>query len=387
MSQKSNLKNIYIDASPILNLRMSGIGHLTLRTIQELAKQDEYNLKLLVPMAKTSYIKHWGLKGVGIVKIPLPSRIWNRIPSFSVGLPIDLFLKKGLFIFPNFRKWPLIKSKSITYIHDISFELFPQFTEEKNLKMLKKNVPRWINESTSIVTDSNASRDEIINQYKVEPDKIKAIYCGVDGSEFKPIDKTATNIVLEKYHIEKEYMMFLSSLEPRKNIERILDSLLLLSADIKHTHSLLLVGGMSWRNEGINKKIEHLRKNGWTIIKPDSYVPDEDIPALLTGASLLLHPALHEGFGIPAVEAMSCGTPVITSNIPVMREVCGDAALFVDPYSPAEIAEAIKKLLLHKDVSEKLTKHGFARAKNFTWEKSTKDLVKEIESINKGIII
>lgn len=388
MLQKNNLKIIYIDASPILNERISGIGHLTLKTIQELVKNDaRFDVKLMVPIAKMSYIKYWGLENIGIVKIPLPSRVWNKIPSLPAMFPIDLFLKKGIFIFPNFRAWPLKRSKSITYIHDISFELFPAFTEVKNLDMLKKNVPRWIANSDRIITDSESSKNEIVDHYGLSPQNIKSIYCGVDGGDFKPINKRLVSSTLARYKIERPYIVFLSSLEPRKNVERMLDSLLLLPESVKEKQAVLLIGGMGWRNENIYKKIDILRRKGWMLIKPESYVPDEDIPALLTGASFLLHPTLHEGFGIPVVEAMSCGTPVITSDIAVMHEVCGEAAIFVDPYKPRAIADAIINLLDNPTLSKRMRRLGVKRAKLFTWKKSIDQLVIEIEAINKGIIV
>ena len=159
-------KAIFIDAGPMLGERLSGIGHLTLNMVRGLlARKDvlkEYDIKLLAPAAKSYLLDQWQLEGAQVVRVPLLARIWNNLPRVPFAPPIDRFFGKGVSIFPNFKRWSLAKSPSITYVHDISFELFPQFTERCNLAMLQTNVPRWIAKSNLVITDSQASRDEII---------------------------------------------------------------------------------------------------------------------------------------------------------------------------------------------------------------------------------
>lgn len=384
MTTRKNI--LYIDATPILAERISGIGHVVLETIRALLlHHPEYEVRLLVPINKTSELNRWGLDGVKIVRIPLPARVWNYIPRIPIKVPIDIFMKKGTYIFMNFKTWSVLKSKSVTYIHDISFKLFPQFTESRNLASLSEGVNRWIAKTDLVVTDSTSSKNEIIEQYPIDRDKVSVVYCGVDKDTFKKIPDEEINTIKMKYGLDGQYLMFLSSLEPRKNIERLLDSLNYLPQTMKNEVSLLLVGGMGWQNEPIYKKIDEMRAKGWNIVKPSSYVPDADIPVLLSGASMLVHPALHEGFGMPAVEAMACGTPVITSDIPVMREVCQAAAIYVDPLNTEGIGAAIVDLYKNSKLRASLIKAGTKQSGMYTWKRAANDLIEAVERIEKKV--
>lgn len=378
---------IYIDAGPILSDRLSGIGHLTLNMVRGLLEREDlkefYEIRLMAPAAKAYLLKQWDLPPVKIVRIPLLARIWNSWPRFGFMSPIDLFLGKGIYLFPNYKRWQVMFSPSITYVHDISFELFPQFTEPRNLAMLTKNVPTWIRKSTLVITDSESSKQEIIDHYEVDAQKIRAIYCGVDADLFQPATDEEITAVRKKYGITMPYLFFLSNLEPRKNIVRLLESLGHLPATYKKKYALVMVGGMSWQNSEIHAAIDDATQAGWTIIKPQKYVPDADLPALLTGAEVLVHPALHEGFGIPVVEAMSCGTAVVASDIPVMHEVAGLAALYADPEHPADIADKIKTVLTDEAIRNRLQAAGLDRAQEFTWAEATDQLVGYIKEISR----
>lgn len=376
-----------MDAGPILSERLSGIGHLTLNMIRGLLAREDlkefYEIRLLAPAAKAHLLRQWELPDVKVTRIPLLARIWNVWPRFSFAPPIDLFLGKGVYIFPNYKRWPLMFSQSMTYVHDISFELFPQFTEPRNLSMLTGNVPKWMDKSTLVITDSESSKQEIIDHYGLKADKIRAIYCGVDADLFQPASDDDVQAVRKKYGIAMPYLFFLSNLEPRKNIVRLLESLRHLPAAYKKKYALVMVGGMSWQNEEIHAAINHATQDGWTVIKPEVYVPDEDVPALLTGAEMLVHPALHEGFGIPVVEAMSCGTAVVASDIPVMHEVAELAALYADPESPADIAGKIETVLTDESLRTRLQTAGLDRAQDFTWAEATDQLVGYIKDISR----
>lgn len=386
---KIDKTTVYIESSALLNTRLSGIGHLTLSMVKGLRDSKEFNskykLKLIVPVNKVHFIPHWNIDDIEIKKIFLPARVWNVIPKFKFLPPINFFIGKGIYIFPNFRAWPLYNSGSITYIHDISFLLYPEFTEAKNLKMLKHNIDRWIKQSSIIITDSNASNDEIKEQFNQYEDKIKTIYCGVDNQLFSPPKSSKVKNILKRYNITKSYIMFLSNLEPRKNIERLLTSIQNLPLSYKDQYEIVLIGGMSWNDALIRDKINQLVSEGWGVVQPSSYVPDEDIPALLTAASVLVHPAIHEGFGIPPIEAMSCETPVIVSDIKVLREICGKAAVYVDPYDIKDISTKIEQVLGDKKLQKELVTLGKKNAMNFTWEKSTTSLIKELNVLsNRG---
>lgn len=365
---------LFIDAGPILETRLSGIGHVTLRMIQALAKHNDYDIRLLAPAAKAHLLNQWQLPNVRVVRVPFLARIWNNWPRVRFMPPIDVLFGRGLYVFPNFKRWTLAFSPSITYVHDISFELFPQFTEPRNLRMLAGNVARWAQASTLVVTDSKTSRQEILDHYHLPADKVKAIYCGVDES-FKPATTAQVAAVRKKYDIARPYFLFLSNLEPRKNIARLIQALGELPANYKKKYSLVLVGGMGWQNTDILTEITQAKAAGWDIIKPTTYVPDEEIPALLTGAELLVHPALHEGFGMPVVEAMACRTPVVASDIPVLREIASNAALYADPYNTVDIAAKIEQVVTDTKLRQSLVVAGEKTAQKFTWDAAAGQLL------------
>jgi len=378
--QKNNLSSIYIDASPILHHKLSGIGHLCLMMIEgllaESKKTKAFRVKLLVPARKISYIAYWGLDSVEIVKIPLLARIWNNLPRLPYMPGIDYFFGKGLYIYPNFKYWPVSKqSRSITYVHDISFLLYPEFTEPRNLNLLASHIERWVYKSDIVITDSYSSRDEIIDKFPSQEDKIEVVYCGVDSAVYKKFNHSRVDEVKVKYGIAKKYLMFLSSIEPRKNIDTLLQALRLLPDNYKERYGLLLVGGMGWNNEKIINEINKLKKEGWDIIVPKAYVSDKDVAILLSGAELLVHPAIHEGFGIPPIEAMSSGVPAVVSDIPVLHEVCSDAAVYVKPLDPQDIANKLQQVLIDKNLRTSLIQKGILRAKKFTWTNTTTQLV------------
>jgi len=276
---------IFIDASPLLDPRLSGIGHTVLSMIKTMSESpffENYELCLIVPYLKKSNLERFHLRNVTVKTILLPARVWNVWPRLSFMPPIDFFLGKGVYIFMNYKKWPLAFSKSITYVYDANYAIYPQYVEARNLHMLQANLGRWMTASDKLVTISKASKAELIEYANAPAEKIEVIYCGVDTDFMRPAPKEEVDRVMKEYGITKKYLMFLSNIEPRKNIENLLEALDLLPEKYKKTHALLLVGGMAWSTDAIMAKINAAKKEGWIIIKPSRYVPDEDLPGLLT---------------------------------------------------------------------------------------------------------
>jgi glycosyltransferase involved in cell wall biosynthesis len=380
--------SIYIDAVPILTTALSGVGHATLRIIRGLSEdpeiQSRYRVCLLVPINKVGLLAQWQLTNVTIKKVPLPARVWNVWPRIPFAPPIDVLFGKGIYLYPNFKHWPVLFSKSITYIHDIAFASYPEFIEPRNLTLLQNNAARWIRQSTAVVTVSETSKKEIIQHFHTPKDKVFVVHNGIDTQLFRKTSLDAVVAAKKRYKITtKKYLFFLSNLEPRKNVGRLIDAFTHLPAARKQEYSLVLVGGMSWLNDDIFTKIKAANSAGWQVIKPDKYVPDEDLPALLTGAELLVHPTIHEGFGITPLEAMACETPVIVSDIPVMHEIIGENAWYVDPCQTTDITTTIERLLGDTQARRQLSQEGPRRASEFTWENAIQQLLHCIKEVDK----
>jgi len=324
---------LFVDGGSLIDERISGTGHVALRIIKFLSENDiflrNYSLTVVIPFNKVSRLRKHGFnKNVRIKKVYLPARILNKLTTLNLLPPMDMFIGRGIYLFPNFRNWPLFNSKSITYIHDVAFKMYPEFIEPKNLAMLNSQIDTYMKRTDTVVTVSDSSERELIEFFPYVKGKTAVVLNSIDSAVFYPRPQEDIDKARQRYNLPEKYFIFLSSIEPRKNILNLLRAYEKLKNNTDT--GLLLVGGMGWLNDDVIQKIDELRAEGKWVIRPSRYVPDEDIPALLSGSIALVHPAYHEGFGISPLEAISCGTPAIVADIPVMREVLGDEGVYLN---------------------------------------------------------
>lgn len=371
--------NIYIDASPISEEKVSGIGHMTAEIIRALDEHPgigrDFVLKLVVARDKRKYIKQWGYKKVNVVSLPVRQRIVNLIWKYNLLPPMDFFLGKGVYIFPNYKNWRLAFSKSITFVCDIGYKKFPQFVEPKNLEFLTKNMQLWINRTNYIAAISDNARKDIIAELGVAAKKVKIIPCGVDMGYFKPRSINSNEPILRRLGINPGYILYIGNVEPRKNIGTLIDAYCRLPESLRDKTPLLLVGGGGWLNEPVVRRIEAAQIAGFHIIRPNFYVPDSDLPALIAGARLLAHPALYEGFGISPLQAMASGVPTIVSNNSSLPEVVGEAGFLLDAMDVSGWSDKIEEVLTKPKTAQKLSKKGIERASQFSWSDSADKLL------------
>ena len=237
--------------------------------------------------------------------------------------------RPGHISFHQFRQLPLLRSKSATIVYDISFEIVPQYVDANNAQYLSKVVRKTIKESNLIITISNYTKSELISFYNINPAKVLVAYPAVDRKYFYRRSEWEVDRVKRNYELPDNYILFVGNIEPRKNITTLIDAYTKLPRSYSDKAPLLLVGASGWLNEDIFDKIKKAKQNGYTIARPKSYVDDEDIPAVYSGSSMLVYPSHYEGFGMPPLEAMSCGVPVITSDNTSLPEVVGNAGILV----------------------------------------------------------
>ena len=244
------------------------------------------------------------------------------------------------------------------------------FPETMNLKtkiMLKLCLKKSCRRADKIVTVSQFSKEEIVKYLNIPEEKIVVMPNGVDHSLYHPgYAEDAIEKAKRRYQIEGEYYLYLGTLEPRKNIERIVQAYA--RAKRPGGPKLVLAGRRGWLYESIFAAVQELGIEEDVVFT--DYVADADVPLLMSGARMFLFPSLYEGFGLPPLEAMACGTPVVTANTSSLPEVAGDAALLADPYSVREIAAAIARLEEDEALRRSLIQKGLERAAQFTWEKS-----------------
>lgn len=359
--------------------RMSGIGHATLEITRALEEHPDYGKKfevfLVAGYDKIGQLKRHEFKKVSYKPLPLPIRVVNLLWKYHLLPPMDLYVGKGTYIFPNYKNWFLLRSKSITYVHDISFALYPQYVAPKNQEFLIKNMPTWLKRTSLIAADSKSAKKEIMDYYGIADSKVKVLYHAVDKRVFYRRSRAEVASVKSKYDIKGDYIFYLGNIEPRKNIERMVDAYSMLSPAMQKKYSLVIAGGAGWLNEAILAKIQQAQDKGLNILKVKKFVIDEDLPALYSGATLLFHPALYEGFGLSILQAMACGTPVVVGNNSSMPEIAGSGGLLVDAEDSENMAQALEKCLSDKKLRNDLSSNGIAQAKTFEWSNTADQLV------------
>jgi glycosyltransferase involved in cell wall biosynthesis len=357
--------------------RKSGIGNYTKNLIEFSAKQNKrktfvifsflffHKRPLPRPFLNIKNIKYQYIRY-------FPGKLYAFLLNNNIAPNIGRLLnsKKSVYIFPNFIKWPIgNRNKSISFIYDLSFVQFPEYADPKTYDFLKSNINQTIDESNRIITISYSSKRQIEKYNKNAKGKIDVVNPAIDHGTFNRKSKYEIDKVLKKYGIKNKYILFIGNIEPRKNITGILDSYSSLKEIIKSEYGLVLAGGGGWQNDKIEIKLKDM--SNLNIVCP-GYIDEEDMPALYSGASLFIFPSHYEGWGMPVLEAMACGVPVVTSNNSSLPEVAGDAAIMVDADDTKKITSSMELVLRNNKLKKEMIIKGYSQAKKFSWEKSAK---------------
>ena len=244
-------------------------------------------------------------------------------------------------------------------IYDMTCMLMPQFHTPANVKAEMRHYDRVFRRANGLIAISQSAKDDAVRLLKLDERRIQVIYPGVPDRYFdaKPWTK-----------IEKPFILFVGTIEPRKNVDTLLDAWELLPTSTRKSHELVFAGPIGWAG---NATVNRLR-SGIQGVRILGYIPESDLPNLTATAEIFAYPSFYEGFGFPIAQAMAAGVPVITSNISSMPEVAAGAGVFVDPHSPTELAAAIQDLLTSPTKRKELGKEGRKRAEQFTWKNSAR---------------
>jgi glycosyltransferase involved in cell wall biosynthesis len=306
------------------------------------------------------------------------ARVWHRaqlsIPVEVITGPIDLFHSPD-FTLPPVRRG----ARTLLTVHDLSFVRDPESATPVLRAYLNQVVPRSVARAQHVLADSHATREDLIELYKTPPEKITVLYSGVNPV-FRPIaDPASLAAVRAKYKLgDAPFILAVGTLQPRKNYVRLIQAF----AQLPITNNqlrLILAGGQGWLYDSIFAEVERLKLQERVVFP--GFVDDADLPALYSAASVLAYPSLYEGFGLPMLEAMACGTPVVTSTASCLPEVAGDAALCVPPTDVGALAHALETAVSDESARAELRTKGFARAKEFTWEKAARELVERYRAL------
>jgi glycosyltransferase involved in cell wall biosynthesis len=310
-------------------------------------------------------------------------RIWHRA---RVPLPIQAAIGRvDVFHEPDFVLPPTLpRTPTILTVHDLTFIRDPDSALPRLRQYLNRVVPRSVNRATHVLADSLATKNDMVELFGASPDKITVMYGGVDA-RFAPVrqpERLATLRAKLKLGAEP-FILGLGTIQPRKNYRRLIQAFSNLHAQRPTSNlKLVIVGGKGWLYEDIYAEVKRLGLETRVIFP--GFVDDEDLPALYSAAEMLAYPSLYEGFGLPVLEAMACGTPVVTSNVSSLIEVGGPAALLVEPTNVNALAQALGRLVQESDLRRVCIERGFKQARRFTWHTSARQLLDLYESLGRG---
>lgn len=355
--------HIAIDAHSV-GAQLAGNESYAVNLIEALAEIDQTNLYTLYvtkPAAIDRFADRWpNFK----VRQTLPHTPLVRIPlTLSAELrrhPVDVLHVQ--FTAPPFAPCPVV-----TTIHDLSFEHLPETFKLRSRAQLRLTVRRTARKATLILTLSEFSRRDIIETYAVDPERV-IVTPAAAPTHFRPIaSATELEKVRERYGIGANYLLSLGSIQPRKNLTRLIEALLWLRTARPHDQlpQLVIAGKRGWLDDEVFRAAQ--QDSLKECVKFVGYVPEEDLPALYSGAMCFVYPSYFEGFGLPVLEAMQCGAPVIAGNQTSLPEVAGDAALLFDPFDTRALGEAIARVIDHPDYRAELRIRGLKRAAEFSW--------------------
>lgn len=338
-----------------------GIVVYTVNLLRELLRIDQGNEYYFLYNDSNLLGRYSQYKNVREIVLSAPNKLlWDQVavPRAARRYGFDLIFNPKLSV-------PLLGgTRSVFVLHGAEqFAVAPVFKWHDRI-YVRLTMPLFCRKAAAIISTTYQGRDEIARYLKVDRRKIHPIYESYNEL-CRPMSAAETEPVRRRYDLPERFALFVGGLSPLKNFGNTLRAYRLLRQEFDH--KLVVVGFLRWK---FQKDLELINELGLRDeIRFTGFVPDEDIPAFYNLADLLVFPSLYEGFGIPALEAMACGCPVVTTRTGCTPEVAGDAAILVDPYSPANIFDGMRQILLDNELRGRLRRRGFERVKHFSWEK------------------
>lgn len=368
---------VAIDYTAAVN-QSAGIGRFVRSLVGALAEIDSENEYLLV---------HAAPNDVQEPQFPIAENFSRRPLRFSqrfldvmwqrFGLPLPITLLTGpvdIFHSPDFVLPPVQRARSVLTVHDLAFLLQPECADAGLKEYLDKAVPRSVRKADFVVTDSENTRNDVICLLGADPERVEVVPGGVEPS-FKPVNNAPKIAALRKRLGigAAPFILSVGVIEPRKNLGLLIEAYRILRDRQKLPHRLVIVGKRGWLWEDIERQAQ--RSPYHDDVQFVGHLPEEDLPAMYSAATAFAFPSLYEGFGLPPLEAMACGTPVVVSKTSSLPEVVGDAGLQVDPQDAEALAAALELLLLDEPLRADIRARGLERAASFTWKASAEKLL------------
>jgi glycosyltransferase involved in cell wall biosynthesis len=344
---------------------LHGVGNYVKNLICALSRLDRENEYLL--FASSENVCHLGELGNNFHIELAPKNRMLRLPWEQSVLPLRL-KKRGVEVYHGPTSIaPFVKTcQQVVSIHDMTFHLVPRRHSLHKLVYFRTMIPAMIRQSDMLIAISECTKRDLLRFVATDENKIEVVHHGVE-SRFQPVrDRSRLDRVREKYGLKNDFILFVGLIEPRKNLGNLVEAYA--ASGLCEKLDLVLAGNLGWDYSGLFAKIgsSGLRDK---ILLP-GYIADSDLPALYSLAQIFVYPSLYEGFGLPVLEAMACGAPVVTSAVSSLPEVVGDAAILVEPRDPGMLAAALQKISRDDELRASLSERARLRSQFFTWEQT-----------------
>lgn len=356
---------------------MTGIGQYAHQLAKGLQQNVDIDLDLFYASGWRKEIRSQPLPNI----VSLKSLVRRFVPSsyelsrvfqqkfFTAGTRQAM---NDIYHEPNFLAFRF-DGPSVITVHDLSWIRHPDMHPVDRVRAMDKYFQPGLERASLILTDSEFVKRELIDVFSIKPERIKPVLLGVEAL-FRPQSSTETMTVLKQHQlVHGKYLLAVGTLEPRKNLQVALRAFMQLPANFRKTYPLVLVGMKGWHTSELEKEIAPLVRAGQ--VRQLGYLPREDLATIIAGATTLIYPSVYEGFGLPPLEAMACGVPVIVSNVSSLPEVVGDTGLLIDPHDVDGLASAIQTLVDSPGLRQELSHKALQRSATFTWSRCVEQTV------------
>jgi glycosyltransferase involved in cell wall biosynthesis/GT2 family glycosyltransferase len=349
----------------------AGIHYYTLNLLKAISKTKNCDDFVIVRQKEDNELFNFRQK---VIK-PLfsflrldPIRTFIKIPYFFNSQKVDIVIEPAHFG-PFFLRKNI---KRVTVIHDLTPLLLPQFHPFYSILLQKIMLKRILKKADLVIVNSENTKNDVTKMFPVTQNKIKRIYLGKDES----ISKTDSKEGLQEYNISSPYILYVGTIEPRKNLIELLSAFQLLK-DKKYPHKLVIVGKLGWKNKDFYNALNNHKYSDDIVCT--GYVPQEMLASIYSHATVFVYPSLYEGFGFPVLEAMSCGVPVVTSNSSSLTEIADGNCLHYQLGSAIQLTECIEKIITNSVFAQELSNKGKKQSEKFTWDNCAKEFLEALD--------
>jgi glycosyltransferase involved in cell wall biosynthesis len=354
-----------------------GIGTYIRNLLRQLSRID--STTEFVVVARPEDVSTLSALGQNFRMVSDPSGNYSIAEQWRIPLALA---REGVTLFhaPHYVLPPLVRCKSVVTIHDCIHLMFPQYLPNRMaLAYARASIGLAAKRANRVMTVSESSKRDILRFVDAAPEKIDVIYNAYDERFGVEPDEESVVRVRERYQLHDEFVLYAGNVKPHKNLERLLEAFYLVRQSGMDHLKLVMIGDDISKYSALRRAVHQYQLHKY--VRFLGYMPEETLAVLYRLAGVFVFPSLYEGFGLPPLEAMASGTPVVTSNVSSLPEVAGDAAVLVDPYEPQAIANGIMSVLTDEQLRADLRRKGLARAKQFSWEQSVRrihDIYREV---------